>query len=51
MLPQSAVMVTAPIAAGHEDALIDLLAGMNQGPGLADPGNSLVPFGDRKSVV
>ncbi len=45
MLPQSAVMVTAPIAAGHEDALTDLLAGMNQSPGLADPGNSLVPFG------
>jgi hypothetical protein len=44
MLPQSAVLITAPIAAGREDELAALLATMNRLPGFADPENPLVPF-------
>lgn len=45
MLPQSSVMVCAPVARGQEDNLRALLASMNRKPGMADPENSLVPFG------
>jgi hypothetical protein len=45
MLPQSAVLVTAPIVPGQQEALTALLATMNQVPGFADPDNALVPFG------
>ena len=38
-------MVVAPIAAGREPALRDLLATMNTVPGMADPGNAVLPFG------
>jgi hypothetical protein len=43
--PQSQFTVVAPIAAGGEPALRALLATMNSAPGVADPGNPLVPFG------
>ncbi|MGE0260110.1 MAG: hypothetical protein AB7T18_15305 [Alphaproteobacteria bacterium] len=45
MLPQSAVLVIAPIAEGREEELRALLASLNQQPGWADPNNPLVPFG------
>jgi len=37
-------MITAPIDSGRESELRELLATMNQQPGLADPHNSLIPF-------
>ncbi len=37
-------MVAAPIRAGQQQALADLLLTMNREPGLADPHNGLVPF-------
>ena len=45
MLPQSAVLVMAPIAEGREAELDALLGSLNRQPGWADPDNSLVPFG------
>jgi hypothetical protein len=45
MTPQSNFMVLAPIAAGRIDDLRQLLASMNSAPGVVDPQNSLVPFG------
>ncbi len=45
MTPQSQFTVVAPIAAGGEPALRTLLASMNSTPGVADPDNTLVPFG------
>jgi hypothetical protein len=44
--PQSQFTVVAPIAAGGEPALRALFATMNSAPGVADPRNSLVPFGE-----
>src|SRR6202022_872017 len=38
--------VVAPIAPGGEAALRALLVTMNSAPGVADPGNPLVPFGE-----
>jgi hypothetical protein len=38
-------MVIAAVAAGREGALRQLLETMNAGPGLADPDNAVVPFG------
>jgi hypothetical protein len=46
MTPQSDFMVTAPLAAGREDDLKALLAGMNSAPGVADPHNAVLPFAD-----
>jgi hypothetical protein len=46
MTPQSTFMVLAPIAEGREDELRGLLASMNLRPGVADPENPLVPFGE-----
>jgi hypothetical protein len=43
--PQSQFTVVAPIAAGSEPALRTLLATMNSLPGVADPDNTLIPFG------
>ncbi len=37
--------MVAPIRAGRQAALQDLLLSMNRGPGAADPANDLVPFG------
>jgi hypothetical protein len=45
MIPQSNIMVVAPIIAGREAELRRLLVSMNREPGLADPDNPLVPFG------
>jgi hypothetical protein len=45
MTPQSNIMVLVPITESSERELRQMLAGMNLEPGVADPGNSLVPFG------
>ena len=45
MMPQSLFMLVAPLEANREGALRTLLASMNLRPGLADPRNDLVPFG------
>ncbi len=45
MTPQSHFMVVAPLVAGREADLRSLLASMNTQPGLADPHNPLLPFG------
>jgi len=45
MIPQSNLMVMAPVAAGRKDDLRQLLLSMNQAPGVADPANKLLPFG------
>src|SRR5947209_11550445 len=44
MTPQDHFMVVAPVAAGREQALGELLRSMNAAPGMADPGNTIVPF-------
>lgn len=44
MTPQGNFMVAAPIAAGQEPVLRDVLAAMNVAPGVVDPANALVPF-------
>src|SRR5438094_521055 len=44
MTPQSSFMVLAPILPGKVGAMRALLATMTSGPGIAHPGNSLVPF-------
>lgn len=46
MTPQSQFTVVAPITAGGEAALRALLITMNSAPGVADPRNPLVPFGE-----
>jgi hypothetical protein len=45
MTPQSNFMVVAPIDPSRIDALRELLAGMNDRRGVANPQNALVPFG------
>jgi hypothetical protein len=45
MTPQANLMVLAPIAAGRQDDLRKLLQSMNRVPGVADPENTLIPFG------
>lgn len=45
MTPQSTFMVLAPLVDGQEGNLRALLASMNLRPGVADPENALVPFG------
>lgn len=50
MNPQSNFMVVAPIAAGREDALRQLLVSMNRAPGVVDPLNRLIPFGQLKQL-
>ena len=39
-------MVVAPLAAGREAGLRELLDTMNVTPGMADPANALLPFGE-----
>jgi len=46
MTPQSHFMVMAPVTPGREADLRALLETMNARPGLADPANALVPFGE-----
>src|SRR5215510_2739637 len=38
-------MVLAPVTPGRERALRELLAKMNSKPGMADPANPILPFG------
>lgn len=45
MIPQSHFMVVAPIESHREAALRTLLATMNLRPGVVNPHNDLVPFG------
>lgn len=45
MTPQSQFMVVARVAPGRERSLRELLATMNAQPGMADPANAVVPFG------
>ena len=45
MLPQSQFLVLAPITPGRMPDLLELLATMNESPGMANPANPLVPFG------
>jgi hypothetical protein len=45
MIPPGHFMVLAEVLPGHEQALRDVLAQMNSGPGQADPANRLLPFG------
>jgi hypothetical protein len=44
MTPQDHFLVVAPIRAGQESPLRALLHSMNAEPGVADPGNLIVPF-------
>jgi hypothetical protein len=44
MMPQSNVMVTAPVKKGREAELRSLLASMNEAPGRVNRANPLVPF-------
>ncbi|HSA81913.1 MAG TPA: hypothetical protein VLE23_13945 [Geminicoccaceae bacterium] len=46
MTPQSTFMIVAPLADGREEDLRSLLASMNHRPGVVNPYNGLVPFGD-----
>ena len=46
MTPQSEFLILARLAPDKVAGLRALLAGMNARPGLADPNNPLVPFGD-----
>lgn len=46
MTPQSQFTVVAAVRTGGESALCALLATMTSQPGMADPKNALVPFGD-----
>src|SRR5690349_20745597 len=45
MTPQSNFMIAAPVLPEREDSLRTLLATMNFRPGVANPDNSLFPFG------
>ena len=53
MTPQSSFMVLAPVLEGKVAELRALLASMNRAPGVVDPDNELVPFGqfDRLHVA
>lgn len=50
MTPQSQFMLTAPVKSGLEAGLRQLLLSMNSAPGMADPANSLVPFGSFERI-
>jgi hypothetical protein len=43
--PQSQFLLLAPVRPGRESSLRQLLATMNSAPGMADPANALLPFG------
>ena len=45
MTPQSELLVIAPIAEGREADLRAFLDTMNRAPGVADPDNPVIPFG------
>jgi hypothetical protein len=46
MMPQGHFTVVAPLASGREADLRHLLDSMNTEPGVADPHNEVLPFGD-----
>jgi len=46
MTPQDHFLVVAPVSAGKEAGLRALLRSMNAEPGMADPRNGIVPFGE-----
>jgi hypothetical protein len=48
--PQSPFTVMAPIAAGREAALREFLRTMNSQPGVADPRNAVLPFGEFENL-
>ena len=50
MTPQSQFTVVAPVLPGREGALRKLLASMTSQPGMADPKNALLPFGEFRHV-
>lgn len=45
MTPQSQFLLVAPVTPGREHELRRLLKTMNSAPGIADPTNTLLPFG------
>jgi len=50
MIPQAHLTLVAPIAAGRVEDLRNLLLSMNRIPGVADPQNPLIPFGQLEEV-
>ena len=50
MTPQSHFMLVAPLAAGSEPGLRALLGSMNAEPGIANPLNTVLPFGAFESL-
>jgi len=48
--PQSQFTIVAAVLAGRENALRTLLASMTTQPGMADPKNALLPFGEFKTL-
>ncbi|WP_428422502.1 hypothetical protein [Methylibium sp.] len=50
MTPQSHFTVVAPLAAGREPGLRELLASMNTAPGVLDPRNAVLRFGEFESL-
>ena len=50
MTPQSNLMVLAPVASGRAPELRLVLASMNRSPGIVNPQNALVPFGQLTTV-
>ena len=43
-------MIVAPVAAGRAAALRELLRSMTQAPGMADPRNAVLPFGEFETL-
>ncbi len=50
MTPQSNLMILAPIDLKRETELRSMLASMNREPGIADPLNPLIPFGEFEQI-
>jgi hypothetical protein len=50
MIPQSTFMIVAPIIDARRPELSSLLASMNDRPGMANPSNTLVPFGNFENL-
>src|SRR5271168_917165 len=50
MTPQSCFMILATIDPAHEAELRGLLESMNREPGILDPMNAFVPFGEFKQL-
>src|SRR5580700_857800 len=50
MTPQSNFMVLAPVGLRREDDLRSLLASMNLEPGVVNPQNTVLPFGQLRNL-